>query len=231
VTDQVDTTDSPKGSPTAGQTNRHARRAAAAHGGAKVPRDRKARAQRLARYLEGEIAATADQRVVLLKALNSSGIEEPHRDHHAYHLGADAHYCGLASGDALAMMGLLSTGPANVGRLLVEAAKAIPNIYVGRLWPRLIDANRDEYEARGRHVAWQRRWAAYKVDHDSWVASLADATDDWRARAMTSGQRHLVRDTAVLLDIDIPQGMTRGAAHDWLTRHGANIVYRKQAVR
>lgn len=228
MTDQPDPTEIPEGGPAAGQTNRHARRAAAARSADKGPHDRTTQAQRLARYLEGEIAANADQRAVLLKAFNDPLVVEPHRDHHAYHLGADQVYCGLATGDAFALMGLLSTGPANVGKLLIEAARSAPNLYVGRLWSRLIDADREVYEARGRYVAWQRRWAAYKVDHDGWVASLSDCSDDWRARPMTSSQRHLVRDTAVMLDIDIPEGMTRGAAHDWLTRNGGNVVYRRE---
>ncbi|MBA4773233.1 MAG: hypothetical protein H2054_09005 [Sphingomonas sp.] len=192
--------------------------------------DTKERAHVLAAKLERNIAATADQRAVLTKAFEHPIVVEPHRDHHAYTLGADAFYCGLATGDAHAMMGLMSTGPANVARLLLDAAKAAPNIYVTRLWPRIIDANRDEYEARGRYVSWQRRWARYKEDHDDFVDRNSSGDDSWRDLHMTSGQRHLVQDSAVMLDIDIPEAMTRGRAHDWLMRHGANVVYRKGAV-
>lgn len=192
--------------------------------------DAKQRAQALTAKLEHEIAATADQRAVLTKAFEHPIVVEPHRDHHAYHLGADLFHCGLATGDALAMMGLMSTGPANVARLLMEAAKSAPNIYVARLWPRLINAGRDEYEARGRYVGWQRRWAQYKERHDAFIASHDAGDDGWRDLHMSSGQRHLVQDSATMLDIDIPEEMTRGSAHDWLMRNGANIVYRKGAV-
>ncbi|HEY0270502.1 MAG TPA: hypothetical protein VGC10_05895 [Sphingomonas sp.] len=192
--------------------------------------DRKADAERLTARLESEIAATADQRAVLLKAFEHPLVVEPHRDHHAYHLGADLFYCGLATGDGLAMMGLMSMGPAHVGRLLAEAAKTTPNIYVARLWPGLIDRNRDEYEARGRFVAWQRHWARYKANYDSWSKTLVHGDEgSWRNLHMTSDQRGLVQDTADILDIDIPEEMTRGRSHDWLMHVGANVAYRKEA--
>ncbi len=189
----------------------------------------KERAGRIAARLEAHIAATADQRAVLTKAFEHPVVVEPHRDHHAYHLGADLFYCGLATGDALAMMGLMSTGPANVARLLSDAARSAPHIYVTRLWPSLIDANRDEYEARGRHVGWQRRWSRYCALSDSWSARTDSKDSNWRDLHMTSGQRHLVQDCSILLDIDIPEEMTRGQAHDWLMQNGANVIYRKEA--
>ena len=190
--------------------------------------ERAAEAETLITRLESAIAATADQRRVLFKALDDAAQVEPHRDHHAYHLGADLHYCGLASGDATSWMGLMSTGPANVGRLLCEYATTSPNSYVGRAWGRLIDARREEYEARGRFVQWQRRWARYMTDAAAWAQSEANTTDAvWRALHMTSGQRALVQDCATILDIELPQGLNRGTAHDWLQRNGANVVYRK----
>lgn len=192
--------------------------------------DTKQRAQALAAKLEQNIAATADQRAVLTKAFEHPVVVEPHRDHHAYHLGADLFYCGLATRDGLAMMGLMSTGPANVAQLLLEAAKTTPNIYVVRLWPRILNAKRDEYEARGRFVSWQRRWARYKEDQDGFVAMISPNDDRWRDLHMSSDQRHLVQDSAIILDIDIPEAMTRGQAHDWLMRHGANVVYRQGAA-
>lgn len=191
--------------------------------------DSKDRARKIVARLEHEIAATADKRAVLTKAFDHPVVVEPHRDHHAYHLGADLFYCGLATGDALAMMGLMSTGPGNVARLLAEVAKIAPNVYVARLWPRIIDAGRNEYEARGRFVSWQRRWARYKAELDMWLGRASDDDESWRDLHMTSGQRHLVQDCAILLDIDIPEAMTRGQAHDWLMTNGANAVYRKEA--
>jgi hypothetical protein len=192
--------------------------------------DTRARAQRIVARLEQDIAATADQRAVLSKAFEHPIVVEPHRDHHAYHLGADLFYCGLATGDGLAMMGLMSMGPAHVARLLAEAAKSTPNVYVARLWPRLLHGNRGEYEARGRFVSWQRRWARYKSESYSWRKRQTDSDDtSWRDLHMSSGQRDLVQDTAILLDLDIPEGMDRGRAHDWLMRNGANAVYRKGA--
>lgn len=191
--------------------------------------DSKARAARLTARLESQIAATADQRAVLTKVFEHPIVVEPHRDHHAYQLGADLHRCGLATGDVTAMLGLMSIGPARLADLLIAAARTHPNIYVARLWPILIDAGRDEYEARGRFVSWQRRWARYKEDADAWAARGSEMESSWRALHMTSGQRHLVRDCAVLLGLDLPDGMDRGRAHDWLMVHGANTVYRREA--
>lgn len=189
--------------------------------------DTKQRASTLVAKLEHEIAATADQRAVLTKAFEHPIVVEPHRDHHAYHLGGDLFYCGLATGDALAMMGLMSTGPANVARRLLEAAKTAPHMYVARLWPRIIDANREEYEARGRYVSWQRRWAHYKEGLDGFLATADIEGDTWRNLHMSSAQRHLVQDSAIMLDIDVPDEMTRGEAHDWLMSNGANVTYRR----
>lgn len=192
--------------------------------------DRKMRAERLAARLEQRIAASADQRAVLSKAYEHPIVVEPHRDHHAYVLGADLHYCGLATGDGLAMMGLMSMGPAYLAQLLAKAAEEQPHVYVARLWGRMLDANREEYEGRGRFVSWQRRWARYKIEADSWARSDQNTPDGaWRDRHMTSGQRHLVQDCAILNRIHIPEEMSRGQAHDWLMKNGANAVYRKGA--
>jgi hypothetical protein len=177
--------------------------------------------------LEQQIAATPDQRAVLTKAFEHPVVVEPHRDHHAYVLGSDLFYCGLATADGYAMMGLMSVGPARLAALLAEAALTRPNSYVSRLWPILIDANRAEYEARGRYVSWQRRWATYREEADSWAAREPDATG-WRALHMTSGQRYLVRDCAILRRVEIPDEMDRGQAHDWLMLNGANTVFRKE---
>ena len=45
---------------------------------------------------------------------------------------------------------------------------------------------------------------------------------------MTSDQRHLVRDTAIIRGAEIPEAMDRGAAHDWLMAMGANTLFRKE---
>lgn len=46
---------------------------------------------------------------------------------------------------------------------------------------------------------------------------------------MTVRQRHFVRDTAIMVGCDIPAGMNRGGAHDWLMQTGANTIFRKEA--
>ncbi len=178
--------------------------------------------------LEREVAATKDQIEVLRKALDRSPAAEPHRDYHAYALGADLHFAGLTAADATALTGLWSTGPANVAKLLMIAAETNPATYVLRLLPSILNAHRDELEARGRLVQWRRRWAAYQAESEAWLASdLRTRDGGWRDLHMTSPQRHLIRTTALLLKIDIPELRSRGEAHDWLNTYGANLVYRK----
>ena len=156
------------------------------------------------------------------------GATNLHRDQVAYLFGADLFYCKLIADDALAMLGLMSVGPIRLAALLREAADHAGGIYVARLWPRLLGLRRDEYEARGRLVHWQRRWARYNIDHEVWLASPRRLDDDWRAKPMTTRQRHLVRDTAIVLGQPIPAAMSCGAAHDWLMMVGANTIYRKE---
>ena len=41
---------------------------------------------------------------------------------------------------------------------------------------------------------------------------------------MTAGQRFLASDTCMLLDIEMPEGMNRGAVADWLDANYANVT-------
>lgn len=171
---------------------------------------------------------TDDQRTVFEAAVALVNATDMQRDQLAYVFGADLFFCGLVADDALAMLGLMSIGPIRLAALLREAAGHASGIYVARLWPRLLAFRRDEYEARGRLVRWQRRWARYNIDHEAWLASPRRHDEDWRPKPMTARQRHLVRDTAIILDQPIPDGMRCGDAHDWLMAVGANTIYRKE---
>ena len=177
--------------------------------------------------LEHVIAAPANARAVMMKAMDIGSLDEPHRDHHAYSLGADLHFCGLATGDSLPLMGLFSLGPKMLAALLLTAAADHPNVYVGRLWLVLIEANRFDLEKRGLFVRWQRGWARYKIDCDSWGRFQANGDDGgWRTLPMTKPQRYLVQDVAVMLRLKLPMEMDRGTAHDWLLTNGAKMSYK-----
>lgn len=182
-----------------------------------------------AKRLQAANAVSQDQRSVFEAAVARCGIVEVHRDQRAFTLGADLYYCGLIADDANAMLGLMSIGPVRLAEQLRRAGALRGELYVARLWPELLAIHRDDYEARGRYVSWQRRWARYSVEVEAWRVSSRREHDDWRKRPMTSRQRHFVRDTAITLGLAIPEEMDRGAAQDWLSRSGANIIFRKEA--
>lgn len=71
---------------------------------------------------------------------------------------------------------------------------------------------------------WFRRKSAYEHDRASWEAAEDGVGESWRAKSMTAGQRFLVQSTAALLEIEIPAGMNRGGAADWLAANTAHIV-------
>ncbi|MES2337658.1 MAG: hypothetical protein V4537_06145 [Pseudomonadota bacterium] len=180
-----------------------------------------------ARRLADPKNPSSDQRTVFEASLAKATAAHGHRDQIAYALGADLFACGLFAEDAVAMLGLMSIGPRHLATELREVAGPLP-IYVPRLWPELLMRQRDDYEARGSLVRWQRRWARYHVEYEAWVSSARRHDDDWRPSPMTARQRHLVRDTANICGVAIPDQMDRGAAHDWLTAMGANTLFRKE---
>ena len=76
---------------------------------------------------------------------------------------------------------------------------------------------------------WASRKAAYDADCASWSRAEAKTGDDWRSKPMTAGQRYHLADTAQILDIEFPEGMTRGDAADWLEANGANVQLKIEA--
>ena len=151
---------------------------------------------------------------------------EPNRNWHVFALGADLADCGLLGSDALALMGLRSLPVTRLARILLSAAAKTPATYLGRLLPGIIDQHRDELQARGLLVSHNRRRVQYEADCESWNAqSEALKQGRWRDQPMTKNQRELVRVTAVLLDIPIPQELRRGTAADWLSANNANLTY------
>lgn len=193
--------------------------------------DRNTYRQRGAAVDAKRLAATgsvpSDQRTVFEAAVAQGGVGQIHRDQIAFTLGADLFYCGLTAHDTIAMLGLMSIGPVRLAAELRDVAGAAP-VYVAKLWPELLMRHRDDYEARGHLVRWQRRWARYRTEFEAWLANPRRDEDDWRTKPMTARQRHLVRDTAIVTGSGIPEDMDCGAAHDWLMASGANALFRKE---
>lgn len=172
--------------------------------------------------------ATTRSREQLLTGVASEAIE-PRRNWHVYSLGADLHTCGLTGDDASAVMGFRSLPLARAIRMLLDADAVQPGAYLGRLLAHIVDAHRDMLVARGTLVSWKRRWVKYRADVARWQAQPDDVKrGHWRERVMTSGQRELVRETAVRLGLVMPDGLDRGRAADWLDSRGANLDFRKE---
>ena len=142
-----------------------------------------------------------------------ASIGGPYVDAGLGHDQADAHY-GLVQGTL---------------EELVELAKSIPswqNLPFVSLVAMIIEREGDELADRAAVIQWTRRRAAYDADRMSWKAAEAEKGDGWRNLPMTAAQRHLIADTARILIIDVPEGMDRGAASDWLEANGAHVIHR-----
>jgi hypothetical protein len=197
--------------------------------GERLPDDERAKLEHEIASREKNLATARRERRESLRDGAAPRATEPHRNWHVYALGADLADCGLQGKDALALMGLRSLPMSRLVRLLLDAHDRQPGAYLARLLPGIIDAHRDELHARGLAVSLQRRWRAYQADLASWQAQPKDLKQgSWRERPMTAEQRELVRVTATLLDVPMPEGLTRGAAADWLEANGANLNYRKE---
>lgn len=112
---------------------------------------------------------------------------------------------------------------------LVKFASVIPDWHelpLVSLFAMIIERNSDELATRAAVMQWQKRKAAYDADCASWQAAEPQHGDGWRTRPMTTSQRHLIADTAQILVIEVPEGMDRGAAADWLDAHGAHLINR-----
>ena len=75
---------------------------------------------------------------------------------------------------------------------------------------------------RAAVLNWSKRKAEYDEDCAEWHAAEPDRDRGWRSKPMTMGQRFLIADTAMLLEIDIPEAMDRGQAADWIDANGGN---------
>lgn len=152
-----------------------------------------------------------------------------HRDWHVYASGAVLYERGLRQADAAALDGLLTLRPDRAAFLLSLHACTAKTF--GDALVQVITVKKDELDARGHYASWHRRWLKYVADRESWLEEDEELRlhGPWRNKEMTRGQRELVRVTATLLNVFIPEEMNRGAAADFLDEHGANLLYRMEA--
>lgn len=112
---------------------------------------------------------------------------------------------------------------------LVNFAKEIPGWHelpLVALIAMIIAREGDVLADRAAVMQWKRRKTAYDTEHASWRAVEQEKGSAWRALPMTAAQRYLLADTAQILEIDLPEGMDRGAASDWLDANGAHVINR-----
>lgn len=90
----------------------------------------------------------------------------------------------------------------------------------------IVERKKDGLVARAAVMQWTKRKAAHEADRASWKAAKPEKGNGWRALPMTASQRYLIADTALILEIEVPEGLNRGAASDWLEVNGAHLVNR-----
>ena len=112
---------------------------------------------------------------------------------------------------------------------LTEFAKQIPDwqaLPLVSLVAMIVERNNDVLTARSAVIQWTKRKTEYEADHASWKAAKPGKGDGWRTLPMTASQRYLIADTALILEIEVPEGLDRGAASDWLEANGAHLINR-----
>lgn len=113
--------------------------------------------------------------------------------------------------------------------VLADFAKGIPDwqdLSLLSFVTMIIESEGEELANRAAIMQWMKRKAAYDDKLASWIAAKMEKGDDWRGLPMTAPQRHLVADTARILEIEVPEGMDRGGASDWLEANGAHVIHR-----
>lgn len=188
-------------------------------------------AARVARQaLAAWCAEMAVQRRLILQGDHTLVKRDPRDMASAIALGFVLVRLGLRAADSWKLEGLLSEGAAEVvERLqLAERSLGVPHATAGEALVRALDLAPNELAAKGEFEAWNRRAKRYFEEHRSWLAQPAETREsgNWRTKKMSREQQELIRQTCALLEIDLPGDLNRGAAHDWLARHQANLLYR-----
>ena len=112
---------------------------------------------------------------------------------------------------------------------LIAFAREIPqwqDLPLVSLIAMTVERKKDVLAARAAVMQWTTRKAAYAADRASWKAAKPEKGNGWRALPMTASQRYLIADTALILEIEVPEGLNRGTASDWLEANGAHVINR-----
>lgn len=128
---------------------------------------------------------------------------------------------GLTANDADSLLGLLLLNLKTLSPFLEELDETRSRPILD-LIPEIIEEEGDFLRGVAQLRRWQERRDKYEADRASWLS--ADVGDKWRELPMSVGQRFLVQSTGALLTIEIPAGMNRGRASDWLEDQMAHVV-------
>lgn len=180
--------------------------------------------------LAARSAEMAVQRRLILQDDHTLVKRDPRDVASAIALGFVLVRAGLRAADSWKLEGLMSEGVAEVIERLQTAERClgVPQASAGQALVRALDLAPHELAAKGEFEAWSRRATRYFDEHRSWLALSPEVRESgkWRTKKMSREQQELVRQTCALLEIDLPGNLNRGAAHDWLARHQANLLYR-----
>jgi len=151
---------------------------------------------------------------------------EPHPDHSKYALGAALYNLHLTYEDAFSVIGFLKLPTAKFRDLLTAVEMMKSDLSVGEAIVEIIDSHAEHLDCAGRAASKLGREERYLAKLRQWESQPeCRKYGRWRERHMSTGQRQLIRETAIALKVPIPEGMNRGEAADWLKRNGANLSY------
>lgn len=149
---------------------------------------------------------------------------EHHPDWHKYAIGAERYSLGF-TGQMAAACAYLWSLPVDEYRDATAHFAQNNSDTIAVIELDAIKANLKEWTVLGEAIVLRREVKRYWADHRAfgrWQAEHLENTQ-WRSLAITDRQSWLVERTADSLEIDAPLRLNRGAAHDWLEEHGANV--------
>ena len=127
----------------------------------------------------------------------------------------------LTADDADSLLGMLLFTPRTLLRQLVKI-QDWQNLTLLELIPEMIHREHQLFKTTALLERWRGRREKYHAERSSWLSAAVE--QDWRLKPMSMSQGYLIQSTAALLVVEIPTGMNRGEASDWLETHMAHLT-------
>ena len=142
-------------------------------------------------------------------------------------LGHVFYDAGLRSEHAAPLMGLWSLGATRFLQRLEDARTTYGSMSLGLALTTIVAADDGVLARRGTTARHNRAANRYFARRAAWLAAGEQVhAGTWRSRPAKLRQGQLIITTARQLCINIPEGLARGAAADWLEDEGANLRFR-----